>query len=197
MANRSLLTIRGWVATAPVVRVTASGAELTTFRIADSVRRRDPDTGAWRDVKTTWYTVEAWGDLGKNLAGSLRASEAVVVIGHPSLHQWEREDGASGTRLVLEAETVGHDLRYGFASFTRRAPGRYVPGSDEPAFAGSAPGGIPGFDAVEAESLTPDVLGADSDGVVAPSGFDDDEETADGEFAAEAGAPPELARVPA
>jgi len=119
MASRSTITIRGWVATNPVSRVTTSGRHVTSFRIADAVRRRDPETGAWSDSKTTWYTVQVWGDQARNAAESLRRSEPVIVTGHPWLEEWRREDGETSTRLVIDADAIGPDLAFGTTRFAR------------------------------------------------------------------------------
>jgi len=139
MAARSTMTIRGWVATNPVCRQTASGRHVTSFRIADSVRRRDAESGVWSDTKTTWYTAQVWGEQALNVAESLRRSDAVIVTGHPWLEEWRRDDGELATRLVIDADAVGPDLAFGTSRYARTV--HASPRADaDGAAAASAPG---------------------------------------------------------
>ncbi len=99
MVHKSTMSIRGWVATNPVCRSTAGGAHVTSFRIADTVRRRNPESGEWSDTKTTWYTARVWGEQALNVAESLRKSDPVIVSGHPWLEEWTKSDGQPATQL--------------------------------------------------------------------------------------------------
>jgi len=96
---------------------------VASFRIADTLRRRDPESGEWSDSKTTWYTAQVWGDQAINVAESLKRSDAVIVTGHPWLEEWRREDGELSTRLVIDADGVGPDLAFGLARFSRALRG--------------------------------------------------------------------------
>lgn len=131
MAHRSTMSIRGWVATNPVCRSTANGTQVTSFRVADTVRRRDPATGEWSDTKTTWYTARVWGEQALNVAESLRRSDPVIVTGHPWLDEWIKSDGQPASQLVLDAEVVSPDLSRGTAQFRRMNRVEQLGGSTE------------------------------------------------------------------
>ena len=120
MANqRSQFIVHAWVGTAPEKRITQSGKTLTTFRIADSVRWRNQDTGLWTDGKTTWYTVRVWGAQAANVAESVRKSDPVIVIGHPWLDHWTGNDGEPASGLVIGADSVSPDLSFGTPRYSR------------------------------------------------------------------------------
>ncbi|GAA2523653.1 single-stranded DNA-binding protein [Rarobacter incanus] len=117
--QQSLVTLHVWAATNPEVFTTPSGRDKVTFRIADSVRSRSPETGVWGDSKTTWYTVTAWGDLGANIAESVRKGDPLIVVGHPWVDHYIKRDGNPGVTARIEAVAVGLDLRYGTSRFAR------------------------------------------------------------------------------
>ncbi|TQL64752.1 single-stranded DNA-binding protein [Rarobacter faecitabidus] len=117
--RRSELTIHGWAGTTPELRETANHNKVASFRIADSVRQRDGETGNWIDAKTTWYTVRMWGRLAENVAESVRKSDPVVVTGHPWLETWTNADGEPVTQLVIDAYSIGPDLNFGTSRYSR------------------------------------------------------------------------------
>jgi single-strand DNA-binding protein len=67
---------------------------------------------------TNWFTVTAFRQLAINLAGSINKGERVVVTGELKVRDWGTGE-LSGTSVEIVAFTVGHDLRYGTAQFTR------------------------------------------------------------------------------
>ena len=80
--------------------------------------------GEWGDGNTTWIEVSCFRALAEHVASSIRKGDPVVVIGRLRTNAWEK-DGQSHERLVLEAETIGHDLNRGTAAFRRKV--RAVP----------------------------------------------------------------------
>ena len=57
--------------------------------------------------------------LAEHVAASVRKGDAVMVAGKLRTSVWEK-DGQAHERLVLEADTVGHDLNRGTSVFRRR-----------------------------------------------------------------------------
>jgi single-strand DNA-binding protein len=73
------------------------------------------------DGQTSWFTVNCWRALGKNVKESVQRGDAVVVHGRVRVDVWEREDKSSSVTWVLDATFVGHDLTKGTSAFTKTA----------------------------------------------------------------------------
>jgi single-strand DNA-binding protein len=111
-------TITGLVATTPRHIVTQDGLEITSFRLASSVRRFDRTDNRWVDSDTNWFTVTSFRTLAVNVATSVSKGDRVIVTGKLRVRDWDNGDRA-GTSVELEAETIGHDLTYGNSIFSR------------------------------------------------------------------------------
>ncbi len=57
--------------------------------------------------------------LAANAAFSLNKGDRVVVTGRLKIRPWTDSSGRTGTSVDLDAESVGHDLAWGTARFTR------------------------------------------------------------------------------
>ena len=75
------------------------------------------------DGQTSWFTVNCWRGLGKNVGDSIKRGDAVVVHGRVRVDVWEREGQPASVTWVVDATFVGHDLTKG-TSASRRPPGR-------------------------------------------------------------------------
>jgi len=111
-------TTTGLVATTPRHLVTHEGLEITSFRLASSVRRFDRTDNRWVDSDTNWFTVTSFRTLAINVATSISKGDRVIVTGKLRVRDWDNGD-RSGTSVELEAETIGHDLTYGNSTFSR------------------------------------------------------------------------------
>jgi single-strand DNA-binding protein len=116
--SETMVTVVGNVATAPVFRELPSGS-VARFRLAATARRRDRETGAWRDGHTNFFTVWAWRGLGTNVAASLSVGEPVIVQGRLKVRNEERGGGQQWMSADIDAVAVGHDLSRGTAAFRR------------------------------------------------------------------------------
>lgn len=117
------ITLRGYVATELRQNTTDQGLAVASFRMCTTERRYDRDTGGWTDGQTNWYAVSLFRQLATNAAFSIHKGDRVVVTGRLRLRQWATEDGRSGTSADIDADTVGHDLMWGTASFRRTVSG--------------------------------------------------------------------------
>lgn len=140
------ITIVGNVATDPTQGRTTGGVPVTNFRVASTHRRFDEGTQTWVDVVTNWYSVAAFRQLGENAKASLRAGDSVIVTGKMKIRAWEN-NGKQGTSVDIDADAIGHDLRWGTAAYRRsprssveQAP-RATASSDSSVADGSAPAG--------------------------------------------------------
>ncbi|WP_164515876.1 single-stranded DNA-binding protein [Bifidobacterium dolichotidis] len=88
------------------------------FRLG-STRRYQDKMGEWRNLPTTWITVKAFRTLGQNAAMSLRKGDPVIVMGLLNTESWQAPDGTGRSRLVLDAQVIGHDLSFGISNFKR------------------------------------------------------------------------------
>lgn len=116
--NNSFSTV-GTVATDPQQYVFENGSVKCGFRLAVSERRKDRDTGAWVDAGTNWFTVNVYRTLAEHGLLSLRKGDRVFVSGRLHIKQWEKPDGRSGISAEIDAEALGHDLRFGTTAFTK------------------------------------------------------------------------------
>jgi single-strand DNA-binding protein len=113
------VTLSGLVATSPRHLITSEGLEITSFRLASTQRRYDAGKNEWVDGETNWYTVTCFRDLAVNAQASLVKGQRVIVVGRLRIRNWQTED-KTGTNVEVEADTIGHDLRFGSAAFMRR-----------------------------------------------------------------------------
>jgi single-strand DNA-binding protein len=113
-----LVTVAGLVATTPRHLVTQDGLPITSFRIAASHRKFDRTLNKWVDGETNWFTVTAFRQLAINTAGSVSKGERVLVTGKLRVRDWDNGERA-GTSVEIEADSLGHDLCWGNAAFTR------------------------------------------------------------------------------
>lgn len=112
------ITVSGLVATAPRHIVTTEGLPITSFRLASTQRRFDRSTQRWIDGETNWYTITAFRQLAINSASSVSKGDRVVLSGRLRIREWENAD-RSGINIEIEADSLGHDLMWGTAQFSR------------------------------------------------------------------------------
>ncbi len=113
-----IITLTGLVATSPRHIVTSEGLTITSFRLASNQRRFDRTQNAWVDGDTNWYTITAFRQLGTHVATSVEKGQRVIVTGRVRIRDWESGE-KSGTTIEIDAESIGHDLTWGRATFTR------------------------------------------------------------------------------
>jgi len=112
------MTISGFVATTPRHLITNEGLSVTSFRLASNLRRFDRSKNSWVDAGTNWYSVSTYRQLASNVVGSISKGDRVLVTGRLRISEWGDGD-KRGVNIDLDAEALGHDLRWGTASFTR------------------------------------------------------------------------------
>ena len=112
------ISVAGLVATTPRHLVTQDGLPITSFRLASSQRRFDRTQNKWIDGETNWFTVTGFRQLAINASGSLSKGDRVLVAGKLRVRDWDNGERA-GTSVEVEADSIGHDLSWGSAQFTR------------------------------------------------------------------------------
>lgn len=126
MSQENHITLRGFVTAEPKFRQTTQAqVAVTEIRVGSTPRRLNRDTGEWHDGQTSYYTVKCWRRLAINAKGSLHKGDQVIVRGKFYLNSWlDKETQQQRTALEIEADSIGHDLTYGHAIFSR---GGHVP----------------------------------------------------------------------
>lgn len=129
--NESYVTLQGWVGTNVEERVTTNGAEVSSFRVGCTPRYLKE--GAWVDGETSWFTVNCWRALGRNVAQSIRSGDAVVIHGRVRTDVWQKDpDAPKSVRWIVDATFVGHDLTRGTSTFLKAVRQGPVDPVDDP-----------------------------------------------------------------
>lgn len=115
----NFITVVGNVGTDPITRTHANNFQVTQFRVGTDNRGKNAATGEWENKSTNWYTIKVFNQLGLNAAASIRKGQRVFVGGYAKIDQFTREDGSTGMGIDIEAQFVGHDLKFGTAEFHR------------------------------------------------------------------------------
>lgn len=115
------VTIVGNALHDPEWRRTATGAPVTTFKIASTARRLDRATGAWVDGNSLRVRVVCWRNLAVNVAKSVTRGDPLIVTGRLYTRDW-KDGEVVRTQYELEATAVGHDLTRGRSLFERARP---------------------------------------------------------------------------
>jgi single-strand DNA-binding protein len=149
------ITVRGFVATEIRSSTTPGGVATASFRLGATDRCYDRAASAWVDGNTNWFTVQGYRQLAGNLGCSVKKGQRVIVVGRLKMRSWEK-DGRVYHDVEIDAESVGHDLMWGSANFTRsagagrqadagtRAPEASDPEASDPGDgAGNRDGGMP------------------------------------------------------
>ncbi|MDR6987041.1 single-strand DNA-binding protein [Paenarthrobacter nitroguajacolicus] len=113
-----IITVRGFVASEVKSSTTARGTSTASFRLGTTERRYDRANNTWVDGNTNWYTVQSFRYLAGHVGCSVKKGQRVLVVGKLRLRQWEHE-GRVYHVAEIDAESVGHDLMWGSANFTR------------------------------------------------------------------------------
>jgi single-strand DNA-binding protein len=131
--NATQITVVGNVVDEPRHIVTPGGVPITSFRLATTHRRYDRNQGQWVDADTAWLSVTCFRTLAINAANSLHKGQRVIALGRLRTPEWTDAQGARRTRTEIEAHSVGPDLAFGTAEFTRagRPDGAEIPGRAE------------------------------------------------------------------
>jgi single-strand DNA-binding protein len=124
-------TVSGLVATTPRHLVTQEGLPITSFRLASSKRRFDKTKKVWVEGDTNWFTITSFRQLAINSAASISKGDRIVVSGRLKIRDWDNGE-RSGTSVEVDAESLGHDLVWGTAEFSRTVLVREDPEDDEP-----------------------------------------------------------------
>jgi single-strand DNA-binding protein len=124
MTQENQITLRGYVTTEPkFYQRTLQSVPFTDLRVGSTPRRLNRTTGEWEDGPTTYYRVKCWRRVAINAACSLRKGDKVIIRGQLQVSTWVDNEQRPRTTVEVDADTVGHDLEYGWSIFTRSLKG--------------------------------------------------------------------------
>ena len=117
MANETLITIIGRLASDPELRYTQGGAGVANFTVASNARTFDKNTSEWKNKTTTFWRCAAWNQgekqrLGENVVDALKKGDSVIVRGELETREWEDKEGGKRSVVEVRVETIGKDLRW-------------------------------------------------------------------------------------
>jgi single-strand DNA-binding protein len=122
MSQDNQITLRGFVTAEPRFwQKTPEAVPLAEIRVGSTPRRLNRETGEWQDLPTSYYTVKVWRRLAINAASSLHKGDMVVIRGRFYMNTWVDNQQQPRARLEIEADSLGHDLSYGWSHFLRGA----------------------------------------------------------------------------
>lgn len=120
----------GTIATVPKLLTSDSRAAFCTFRVACNDRRYDREQGKWIDGDTNWLTINAFRGLALHANESFSKGDRVIIHGRLRVRKWESAD-KSGVAVEVDADALGHDVRWGVSQFTKRSNAPSPDGPEE------------------------------------------------------------------
>ena len=120
MSQDNHITLRGYLTAEPTLhQKTAAATPVTEIRVGCTPRRLNRETGEWYDAPTSYYRVKCWRRLATNVASSLHKGDMVVVRGRFYMNNWVDSQQRPRSTLEIEADSLGHDLAYGWSHYLR------------------------------------------------------------------------------
>jgi single-strand DNA-binding protein len=120
MSQENMIILRGFVTAEPKFWQTApTQTPLAEIRLGHTPRRLNRATGEWEDGETSYYSVKCWRRLAVNVKGSLRKGDMILVRGKVVMRTWVDDQQRNRVQMVVEADSVGHDLAFGWSHFNR------------------------------------------------------------------------------
>jgi single-strand DNA-binding protein len=135
MSQDNHITLRGYLTAEPRFhQKTATAVPLAEIRVGSTPRRLNRETGEWQDMPTSYFTVKCWRRLAINASSSLHKGDMVIIRGKFYMNHWVDNQQRPRAALEIEADSLGHDLSYGWTHYLRGT--RPQPGSQADVNAG-------------------------------------------------------------
>jgi single-strand DNA-binding protein len=120
MSQDNQITLRGFVTMEPKFRQTVQTATpVAEIRVGSTPRRLNRETGEWQDLPTSYFTVKCWRRLAINAVSSLHKGDMVVIRGRFYMNNWVDSQQRQRSTLEIEADSLGHDLAFGWTHYLR------------------------------------------------------------------------------
>jgi single-strand DNA-binding protein len=120
MSQENTIILRGFVTAEPKFwQNSPTQAPLAEIRMGHTPRKLNRATGEWEDGETSYYSVKCWRRLAVNVKGSLRKGDMILVKGKVVMRTWVDDQQRNRVQMQVEADSVGHDLAFGWSHFNR------------------------------------------------------------------------------
>jgi single-strand DNA-binding protein len=120
MSQENMIMLRGFVTAEPKFwQRSPEQAPLAEIRLGHTARRLNKATGEWEDGETSYYTIKCWRRLAVNVKGCLRKGDMILVRGKVVMRTWVDDQQRNRVQMQVEADSVGHDLAFGWSHFNR------------------------------------------------------------------------------
>lgn len=133
----NFVTMIGNLTDDPDLRFTGGGSPVCNLRIASN--RRWTGRDGQQQEETTFMSVVAWGELGENVAQSLRKGDRAIVIGRIQVRSFEGQDGQTRWVTEVNADEVAPSLRWAVARPDKSRGGASAPAAGRDEVGGPAP----------------------------------------------------------
>jgi single-strand DNA-binding protein len=117
MADNAI-TIVGNITKDPELKFLGSGNAACKFSVAVNRRWQNKQTQEWEE-RVSYFDVDAFGQLGENIANSLARGSRVIVTGRLEQRTWETDAGEKRSVIEIKADEVGPALSYATAAVTK------------------------------------------------------------------------------
>jgi single-strand DNA-binding protein len=101
--NRVIIT--GNLTADPDLRSLPSGTSVCKLRVAVNTRRKDGQSGEWRDFPN-YFDVTVWGAQGENCSRYLSKGRGVAIDGRLEWREWQDKEGNKRQSIDIIADTV-------------------------------------------------------------------------------------------
>lgn len=101
------ITLTGNLGQDAELKFIPSGDPVLNFSVADTLNRKNKQTGEWEEVSTTWWRVALWGKQAETLAAHLTKGARVVVTGDVHSREWATDTGEKRLSFDVKARTIG------------------------------------------------------------------------------------------
>jgi single-strand DNA-binding protein len=131
------VTVTGFVAIEPKLWFTKqSHTPVVNLRVGATPRRLGTN-GEWHEGPSSFFTVNCWRRLAVNVAASVHKGQPILIRGRLKTRTWSGE-GKMRSVVEIEADSIGHDISFGWSHFIRGVPKEYQAildrmGTDRPA----------------------------------------------------------------
>jgi len=120
MSQENTIILRGFVTAEPKFwQSSPTQTPLAEIRMGHTPRRLNKATGEWEDGETSYFSVKCWRRLAVNVKGSLRKGDMILVKGKVVMRTWVDDQQRNRVQMQVEADSVGHDLAFGWSHFNR------------------------------------------------------------------------------
>jgi len=141
MAGETTITIVGNVVADPELSFGQSGIARCNFRVANTPRTMDRQSGQWKDGESLFMTCVAWREMAENIAESVTKGTRVIVQGRLGQRSYDTKQGEKRTVYEIQVDDIGTSLRNATAKVTRQQRGGGGFGGGGGDFQGGGSGG--------------------------------------------------------